>query len=62
MADTNDRVLHLCGIRKSYGSGEVESEILHGIDLVLQRGEFAALIGPSGSGKSTLLNLIGRPR
>ena len=59
MADTNDRVLHLAGIRKSYGSGEVESEILHGIDLTLQRGEFAALIGPSGSGKSTLLNLIG---
>ena len=59
MADTNDRVLHLAGIRKSYGSGEVESEILHGIDLTLRRGEFAALIGPSGSGKSTLLNLIG---
>jgi lipoprotein-releasing system ATP-binding protein len=32
---------------------------MHGIDLTLQRGEFAALIGPSGSGKSTLLNLIG---
>ncbi|MDA0191112.1 MAG: ABC transporter ATP-binding protein [Proteobacteria bacterium] len=46
-------------MRKSYGSGEVESEILHGIDLTLRRGEFAALIGPSGSGKSTLLNLIG---
>jgi len=59
VAELNDRVLHLAGIRKSYGSGEVESEILHGIDLTLQRGEFAALIGPSGSGKSTLLNLIG---
>ncbi len=59
MAESNDRVLHLAGIRKSYGSGEVESEILHGIDLTLRRGEFAALIGPSGSGKSTLLNLIG---
>ena len=58
-AESDDRVLHLAGIRKSYGSGEVESEILHGIDLTLQRGEFAALIGPSGSGKSTLLNLIG---
>lgn len=54
-----DDVLHLQGIRKSYGSGELETEILHGIDLRLQRGEFAALIGPSGSGKSTLLNLIG---
>lgn len=52
-------VLHLSAIRKSYGSGETENEILHGIDFRLQRGEFAALIGPSGSGKSTLLNLIG---
>ena len=34
-------------------------EVLHGIDLRLARGEFAALIGPSGSGKSTLLNIIG---
>ena len=52
-------VLQLAGVRKSYGSGETESEILHGINLALQAGEFAALIGPSGSGKSTLLNLIG---
>ena len=52
-------VLRLQGIRKSYGSGELETEILHGIDLHLKRGEFAALIGPSGSGKSTLLNLMG---
>lgn len=52
-------VLELKAIRKSYGSGETESEILHGIDLRLEAGEFAALIGPSGSGKSTLLNLIG---
>jgi len=37
----------------------VETEVLHGIDLDLRQGEFAALIGPSGSGKSTLLNLIG---
>ncbi|MEN9478495.1 MAG: hypothetical protein RLZZ298_2597 [Pseudomonadota bacterium] len=55
----NNAVLRLGGIRKSYLSGESELEVLHGIDLTLQRGEFAALIGPSGSGKSTLLNLIG---
>jgi lipoprotein-releasing system ATP-binding protein len=53
-------LIELAGIRKSYGTGtEVEVEVLHGIDLVLHAGEFAALIGPSGSGKSTLLNLIG---
>ena len=47
-------------MRKSYGVGTpVATEVLHGIDLVLQQGEFAALIGPSGSGKSTLLNVIG---
>ena len=55
-----DEVLRLTGIRKSFGIGTpTETEILHGIDLVLQKGEFVALIGPSGSGKSTLLNLIG---
>ena len=52
--------LRLDGVRKTYGVGTpVETEVLHGIDTVLERGEFAALIGPSGSGKSTLLNLIG---
>jgi len=52
--------LRLEGVRKSYGIGTpVATEVLHGIDLVLRQGEFAALIGPSGSGKSTLLNVIG---
>ena len=65
MADVQDQehagpTLRLEGIRKSYGTGTAhETEVLHGIDLTLARGEFAALIGPSGSGKSTLLNLIG---
>jgi lipoprotein-releasing system ATP-binding protein len=55
-----DEVLRLDGVRKSYDKGEpTENEVLHGIDLTLRRGEFAALIGPSGSGKSTLLNVIG---
>jgi lipoprotein-releasing system ATP-binding protein len=53
-------LLRLTQIRKSYGIGTpIETEVLHGIDLVMQRQEFAALIGPSGSGKSTLLNIIG---
>ncbi len=55
-----DEVLRLDGVRKSYGVGtSTETEILHGIDLCLNKGEFVALIGPSGSGKSTLLNIVG---
>jgi len=53
-------ILRLGGVRKSYGLGTpVETEVLHGIDLAIGAGEFAALVGPSGSGKSTLLNIIG---
>ena len=53
-------VLRLVEVHKAYAPGTpVELEVLHGINLVLDHGEFAALIGPSGSGKSTLLNLIG---
>jgi lipoprotein-releasing system ATP-binding protein len=61
VAEYDDAItLRLEGIRKAYGVGTpAEAEVLHGIDLVLKRGEFAALIGPSGSGKSTLLNIIG---
>ena len=55
-----DPVVLLEGVRKSYAVGTpVETEVLHGIDLALERGEFCALMGPSGSGKSTLLNIVG---
>ena len=53
-------VLRLEAVCKTYNPGTAaEAEVLHDIDLVLQRGEFVALMGPSGSGKSTLLNIIG---
>lgn len=46
-------------IRKSYGSGEGKVEVLKGINIGINKGEFCVLLGPSGSGKSTLLNIIG---
>ncbi|MGN0902856.1 MAG: ABC transporter ATP-binding protein, partial [Succinivibrio sp.] len=52
-------ILSLKGIKKCYGSGESEVEVLHGIDLSINQGELVAIIGPSGSGKSTLMNIIG---
>lgn len=58
--DPFQEVLRLQDVRKSYNVGlPTEIEVLHGIDLALQRRDFAALVGTSGSGKSTLLNIVG---
>ena len=51
--------LEIRGIRKSFGEGDSLVEVLKGIDLSVEKGEFCVLLGPSGSGKSTLLNIIG---
>ena len=61
MADPRqDVVVQLQGVRKAFNVGTgIETEVLHGIDLTLHRGDFCAVMGPSGSGKSTLLNIIG---
>ena len=49
----------MVGIRKSYPLGDESLEVLHGISLTLEKGEYLSVLGPSGSGKSTLMNIIG---
>lgn len=46
-------------LKKSYISGEVETKVLKGVGMNLEKGEIGVILGPSGSGKSTLLNIIG---
>ncbi|MEZ5828150.1 MAG: ABC transporter ATP-binding protein [Hyphomicrobiales bacterium] len=52
-------VIELRDVTKIYGRGEAEVHALDGIDLRIDEGEFAAVMGPSGSGKSTAMNIIG---
>lgn len=51
--------LEIRGIKKSFGTGDSCANVLKGLDLNIEKGEFCVLLGPSGSGKSTLLNIIG---
>ena len=52
-------ILETPGLRKVYGSGDTEVRALDGVDLAVEKGEFAAVVGTSGSGKSTLLHMLG---
>lgn len=52
-------VFSISSMTKVYRTGEIEVRALNGVDLVLEAGEMAVLLGPSGSGKSTLLNIVG---
>lgn len=57
---TNDVLMELSGVRKTFGT----TEVLHGIDLQITKGSHAVIFGPSGSGKSTVLrcmNLLEEP-
>lgn len=52
-------ILETRGLRKVYGSGDTEVRALDGVDLAVEKDEFAAIVGTSGSGKSTLLHMLG---
>jgi nitrate/nitrite transport system ATP-binding protein len=51
-------LLELRGVCKSYGEGRDRSEVLRGVDLEVERGEFVAIVGYSGAGKTTLMSMI----
>ena len=53
------KAISLTDVVKRYRRGRETVEVLHGLNLDIDKGEFVAIMGPSGSGKSTLLNLIG---
>jgi ABC-type lipoprotein export system ATPase subunit len=53
-----EAILQAVGLHKEFERGQVKVVALERVDLVVERGEFVALMGPSGSGKSTLLNCL----
>lgn len=57
--NTDNRIIEISGLEKSYGSGSSSIQVLRGIDLSIDKGDSVSITGPSGTGKSTLLNMIG---
>ena len=56
---SDDPLIRLAGITKTYGRGQAAFQALRGVDLEVEAGDFVAIMGPSGSGKSTAMNIIG---
>jgi len=56
---SQDAMIALAGITKTYGQGTAAFQALRGVDLEIAAGEFVAVMGPSGSGKSTVMNILG---
>ena len=53
------KILETRDLKKYYGDGDIQVKALDGVDLSIEEGEFAAVVGTSGSGKSTLLHMLG---
>lgn len=56
---TTQPLIEIKDLTKSYFNDDIETSVLHGINLTIEKGEFVAIMGPSGSGKSTLMHILG---